>query len=41
MKMMIAMMMIRARTDIREMRCAGENLLVGKGGRITMAGPWS
>jgi hypothetical protein len=31
------MMMMRARTEIREMRRAGENLLFGNG-RIAMAG---
>jgi hypothetical protein len=37
----IVMMMMRARTEIREMMRAGENLLVGNGGRIAMAGPSS
>jgi hypothetical protein len=36
----IAMMMMRVRTEIREMRRAGENLLVGKE-RIAIAGPSS
>ncbi|HZO47441.1 MAG TPA: hypothetical protein VFB68_16205 [Xanthobacteraceae bacterium] len=37
----IAMMMMRARTEIREIRRAGENLFVGNGRRIAMAGPSS
>jgi hypothetical protein len=37
----IVMMMMRARTEIREIRRAGENLLVGNGKRIAMAGPSS
>jgi hypothetical protein len=36
----IVMMMMRARTEIREMRRAGENLLIGNG-RIAMVGPSS